>query len=181
MEATYRYVEIKNRKYGPSNYGGNQSAKDKGFDVKFKLLTESNIFPSVAIGLRDLAGTAVFASEYIVASKRLGNFDLTGGVGWGILGSADSFSNPFYSIDDSFKVREYGGAEGGSFSPKSWFSGDASLLAGVEYDLLKYGLKLKLEYDTTYPERSDQTLNINSRFNLGLSYFFSKTSTLALL
>ena len=174
MEATYRYVEIKNRNYGPANYSGNQSAKDKGFDIKIKLLTEDNIYPSVAMGLRDLAGTAVFASEYIVASKRLGNFDLTGGVGWGILGSAGNFSNPFYSLGDSFKVREYGDTEGGSFSPKSWFSGDASLLAGVEYDLLKYGLKLKLEYDTTYPERSDPTLNTDSRFNLGLSYFFSK-------
>ncbi len=35
LEATYRYIEIKNRKYGPAIYSGNQSFKDKGFDIKF--------------------------------------------------------------------------------------------------------------------------------------------------
>ena len=32
LEATYRYVEIKNQLYGPVAYSGNQSLKDKGFD-----------------------------------------------------------------------------------------------------------------------------------------------------
>ena len=32
FEATYRYTEIKDIKYGPSSYSGNQSLKDKGFD-----------------------------------------------------------------------------------------------------------------------------------------------------
>ena len=34
FEATYRYTEIKNKKYGQSFYSGNQSLKDKGFDIK---------------------------------------------------------------------------------------------------------------------------------------------------
>ena len=33
MEATYRYTEIENLLYGPANYSGNQSYKDKGFDI----------------------------------------------------------------------------------------------------------------------------------------------------
>ena len=33
MEVTYRYAEIKNN-YGPARYIGNQSWKDKGFDLK---------------------------------------------------------------------------------------------------------------------------------------------------
>ena len=37
LEATYRYVEIKNKLYGPRSYSGNQSWKDKGFDLKFGL------------------------------------------------------------------------------------------------------------------------------------------------
>ena len=41
FEATYRYTEIKNRLYGPSSYSGNQTLKDKGFDVKFLIKKES--------------------------------------------------------------------------------------------------------------------------------------------
>ena len=33
-EAVYRYTELKNQKYGPFNYSGNQTLKDKGFDLK---------------------------------------------------------------------------------------------------------------------------------------------------
>ena len=34
LEATYRYTEIKNKNYGPFRYSGNQSWKDKAFDIK---------------------------------------------------------------------------------------------------------------------------------------------------
>ena len=34
LEATYRYTELKNKQYGPSSYSGNQTFKDKGFDLK---------------------------------------------------------------------------------------------------------------------------------------------------
>ena len=50
FEATYRYAEIKNLLYGPSSFSGNQTLKDKGFDVKFHLIRESYLLPSVAIG-----------------------------------------------------------------------------------------------------------------------------------
>ena len=53
LEATYRYVEIKNKKYGPSFYSGNQSFKDKAFDLKLGLFKETDFIPAVAIGLRD--------------------------------------------------------------------------------------------------------------------------------
>ena len=57
LEATYRYTELKNKQYGPSNYSGNQTFKDKGFDLKIRLLKEDSYYPSLAVGLRDLAGT----------------------------------------------------------------------------------------------------------------------------
>ena len=44
MEASYRYAEIKNKLYGPAAYSGNQSWKDKGFDIKIKLLNQSYYF-----------------------------------------------------------------------------------------------------------------------------------------
>ena len=37
LEATYRYTEIKDLKYGPSRYSGNQTLKDKGFDIKTRI------------------------------------------------------------------------------------------------------------------------------------------------
>ena len=43
LEATYRYAEIKNQKYGPFGYSGNQSLKDKGFDVKLGLFNNNLI------------------------------------------------------------------------------------------------------------------------------------------
>ena len=51
MEASYRYTEIKNKKYsGDPSFSGNQTWKDKGFDLKLRLLDESYYTPSLAVG-----------------------------------------------------------------------------------------------------------------------------------
>ena len=71
LEATYRYTEVKDKKYGPSRYSGNQTLKDKGFDIKAQIMSESYYIPALAVGLRDIAGTGLFSSEYIVSSKKL--------------------------------------------------------------------------------------------------------------
>lgn len=173
MEATYRYAEIENRLYGPSSYSGNQSLKDKGFDFKFRLLKERNFLPQVALGLRDIAGTGAFSSEYIVGSKKIGNIDLSFGYGWGLLGREGSVANPFSSLSDNFKIRNALSSQGGTITFKNWFSGPTSLLGGIEYDLKKYGLKIKLEYDTTSPDLASNHLDVDSRFNIGLDYHFS--------
>jgi len=177
LEATYRYAEIKSKKYGPYEYSGNQSFKDKGFDLKFRLLKESYYLPELALGIRDIAGTGLFASEYLASSKRLGNFDLTLGIGWGELGSTNNIRNPFMSINQSFRIRNSSIAEGGTFKIKNWFSGQrASIYGGVEYYLQKHGLTLKLEYDTT---NLDESLYGNitprsTRYNFGISKPFGE-------
>ena len=137
LEATYRYTEIKDRRYGPSRYSGNQTLKDKGFDIKARLLKESFYFPSIAVGLRDIAGTGLFSSEYIVSSKRYNSLDFSLGIGWGVLGADNNISNPFINLDDSFRLRNDTSGQGGSFTFKNWFSGPASLFGGFEYDLPK--------------------------------------------
>ena len=38
------------------------------------------------------------------------------------------------------------------FNYWQWFSGETSIFGGIEYDLKKYGLRFKLEYDTTNPD-----------------------------
>ncbi len=171
FEATYRYTELKNRKYGQSFYSGNQSLKDKGFDIKLLLLEEKRILPAVALGLRDIAGTGLFSSEYLVGTKRFGNFDLTAGLGWGVLGSADNISNPLSQFHEGFKDRNSELGQGGAFSLKSWFSGTTAIFGGVEYDLKKYGIRLKAEYDTSKPfENGKVALRPKTDLNLGLSY-----------
>ena len=70
FEATYRYAELKNKKYGQSFYSGNQSLKDKGFDMKLQLLKEKRVVPSIALGLRDIAGTGLFSSGISLRSRR---------------------------------------------------------------------------------------------------------------
>ena len=106
LEAVFRYTEIKNQKYGDFAYSGNQTLKDKGFDVKFRLIKERKYLPNVALGLRDLAGTGLFSSEYIVASKQIDDFDISLGIAWGALGRDGNISNPFKSLHDSFYARD---------------------------------------------------------------------------
>ncbi len=185
FEATYRYVEVENQKYGQSFYSGNQSYKDKGFDFKLRVLKENYLLPQIAFGMRDIAGTGLFASEYIVATKKFGPIDFTTGFAWGSLATNGSFSNPFSSFDERFKLRssQSGYALGGDFNYQDWFSGPMSLLGGLEYDLNKFGLKFKLEYDTSEPDQETPNrvpLNIDSRFNFGVDYFFSDFLTLGL-
>ncbi len=177
LEATYRYTEIENVLYGPSGYSGNQTLKDKGFDVKVQLIKENSKIPSVALGMRDIAGTGRFSSEYLIATKRYLNFDFSLGLGWGLLGKEGSIKKPLQFLGDNFNNRTDDQVKGGEFSTSKWFSGDASLLAGIEYDLKKYGLRFKLEYDPsepdTFPNGSQETFKVNSRFNIGVTYSYT--------
>ena len=171
LEATYRYAEEKNLLYGPAAFSGNQTHKDKGFDLKLRILEESFYLPNVALGLRDIAGTGRFSSEYLSASKKFGNLDFTLGLGWGNLGSDANIRNPFLSLDPRFGNRPPKAAYGGRFNVKDWFSGDrAALFAGIEYSIPRYGLNLKMEYDTSRPdiEGIRKSIDVKSRFNFGL-------------
>ncbi len=172
FEAGYRYAEVKNLLYSDTpSYSGNQSLKDKGFDIKVRVLKENQLTPAIAFGLRDIAGTGRFSSEYIVATKQHDNWDITAGIGWGLLGSEGSISNPISFLNDSFKTRGgKTGGEGGAFNSTSWFTGKAALFGGLEYKLRRYGLNFKLEYDTSNPDEGINPFSVDSRFNLGLEY-----------
>jgi len=61
LETTIRYA------YGSLPY------KDRSYGAKITLLKESELKPSIAIGVQDILGTGVFSSEYIVASKKIKN------------------------------------------------------------------------------------------------------------
>lgn len=171
MEAVYKYTEIKNQLYGPESFSGNQSYKDKGFDLKLKLMNETYYLPEVAIGFNDFAGTGKFASEYITATKLINNFDFTLGLAWGSLGREGNLRNPFVSLDEQFRSRDFQLGQGGTFNAKSWFSGEhVSLFSGLEYYSWKTGFIYKIEYDTSRPELSMglSPIKVNSKFNFGV-------------
>jgi len=192
FEALYKYTDINDKPYSPyTSFSGGQSLKDKAFDVKFVLLKESRNFPQLAFGIRDLGGTNRFAAEYLVASKYIGNFDVTIGAGWGTLSSTrNSFTNPFTKIRDNFKIRGNSGerAQGGGISPDAWVSGEnISIFGGAEYFFSQIPrLRMKFEYDTTrysldksgkrIPPEGERPILQESPFNF--SFIYSPTRNL---
>ena len=205
FEASYQYTDVNNALYSDvAAFSGNQTYKDKSFDAKFLLLQESKFFPAIAVGGRDIAGTGMFSSEYVVASKKISNFDFTAGMGWGKI-SSKALKNPLTYISDRFKSREQlSNTRGGEFQVDSFFAGRPSLFGGAEIFLpnLK-GLRFKIEYDSTdyddegFPDgrasfkyafgpvkRSDSKINFGFLYpyndNLHLKLSYVKGNTLSL-
>ncbi|WP_267965961.1 YjbH domain-containing protein [Billgrantia aerodenitrificans] len=177
LEAGFRYVEIEDKLYG-ERIAGDRNYLDKGLDAKFRLLQEGPYRPQVALGLRDAGGTTLFGAEYLVASKRLGEFDFSLGVGWGYLGASGDAGSPLGWLDSRFDERpeEYGEG-GGQFEISQLFRGPAALFGGVEYQTPWQPLVLQLEYEgndysnepASAPLRRESRLNLGSRLQLGES------------
>ena len=133
FEASYQYTDIGNALYSNIEaFSGKQTYKDKSFDAKFLLFNETKYLPAVAVGARDLAGTGVFSSDYIVASKRIDNFDFSFGLGWGILNNNHPFSNPFTFLSNRFESRSVNEGLGGNINTDAFFAGDTGVFGGVE-------------------------------------------------
>ncbi len=173
LETTVRYSNIDGVSYGPVS--PNQDLKDKSLDVKLKLLKEDRWLPELAVGWRDMAGTSLFAGEYLVASKRYGDFDFSLGMGWGYLGARGNIDNPLGNIDDRFDERVVDkGGEGGELSAKSWFTGPTSLFGGIQWHTPYDPLTLKIEYDgNDYQSEPYSDKNLNTKdfpVNIGATW-----------
>ena len=167
MEVSLRYADINTKKYSPyKSFSGDQTYKDKSFNLKIKLIEESEMFPELSIGFRDFIGTGKFSGEYIVTSKRIGDFDFTAGLGWGALSESKGLKNPFIDIDESFSSRSRYFGQGGNIQFDRWFKGPkASAFYGFSY-LNKYsGIRFKMDYDKSNPFRLEKV----SDFSFGLS------------
>lgn len=124
MEVSLRYADINTEKYSPyESFSGNQSNKDKSFNLKIKLIEETERFPELSIGFRDFIGTGKFSGEYLVTSKKIGDFDFTAGLGWGSLSEKNGIKNPLIDIDDSYSSRPIGHGFGGNIEFNRWFKG----------------------------------------------------------
>ena len=176
LEAGFRYTNISNRFYslgatGDSDFSGDQAYKDKSFDAKFRLWTESAYAPQIALGLRDFGGTGNFSGEYLVASKRTGAFDWSLGLGWGSAGARGKLRNPLSLIGSSFDTRR-GTDSSGNFAFGSYFHGPTALFGGVQYHTPWEPLILKLEYDGNdyQHEGLGNNLRQSSAWNFGAVY-----------
>ncbi|WP_339115059.1 YjbH domain-containing protein [Thioclava sp. GXIMD2076] len=177
LSATFRYSGIQDLDlYGFDTY------YDRSFDLRLRLLKEGHYAPAVTLGLQDIAGTGLNASEYIVAGKHFttpglspsgeGQLHVTAGLGWGRLGSMGAFtstgSRPSYDSSSS----------GGQLSADQWFRGDVAPFAGIEWDSGQ-NWSLKAEYSSdayvTETEKSD-VFERKSSFNFGAEYQVSDTT-----
>lgn len=173
LEATARYTDVRTQLYSEDpGFSGDQTLKDKGLDVKFRLWQESQYMPEIAMGLRDFGGTGFFESEYVTLSKRYNNLDFTLGMGWGYLGSAGNTKNPFCDFKSSYCKRPRGfSGQGGKIDYQRFFKGPASLFGGVNYQTPWQPLALKLEYEgNNYSTDRAGELTQNSRWNFGATY-----------
>ena len=183
MEASFFYTNIQDKSYCGLDYDPvcNQDYKDKGFNFKIRL-KEEGIFPAIAIGINDIAGTGYYSSEYIVGSYGINNIDFHLGLSWGTLnGSKNSFKNPFGSIDSQFYVRP-GAFEdnGGQFQPSRYFSGEkASPFFGISY-ALNSKILIKLETDNTLTPGQVGYEKAESNYSFGIDYAVNKNFSIGI-
>ena len=184
LQSTVRYTDVRTRLYSPfTSFSGNQTLKDKGLDVKFRVLKESYYIPELSVGFRDFGGTGFFESEFIGLSKQLGNVSFHLNMGWGYLGTVNNASNPFCEVKDSFCNRPGGyTGRGGKIDYQRFFKGPASIFGGIEYQTPWAPLRIKLEYEgNNYLSDIAGAANTNlneiavplkqdSRWNIGAAY-----------
>lgn len=177
FEAAVFYTNIQDKPYPGFE---NQDYKDKGFNFKIRLKEEGK-FPSIAIGMNDIAGTGFYSSEYIVSSYGIMDFDFHFGLGWGTLNGYKDFDNPLSKISDRFEDRPKKLKQlGGSIDFDRYFSGDSvSPFFGISY-AFNENLIFKLERDTTLTPGKINYENESSQISFGFDYSPTKNFTLGL-
>lgn len=180
LSATFRYNGISDL-----NLFGFDTYYDRGFDVRFRLLKETDRLPAVTLGFQDFVGTGIYSAEYLVATKTFempplgspvpGKLKLTAGLGWGRYGSFGDIGAP--AGEDR---PEFDGGTGGEIATDTWFRGPVSPFAGIEYQP-NDKLGFKLEYSTDAYELETETSLVferESSLNFGVEYQATPTTRL---
>ena len=138
VEGSLRYSTID----GFGSSGADRS--DQQFDFKINLMDETSGPFALSVGFRDFLGSAVYSSEYLVASKEVAEgLRLTGGLGWGRLSGERAFENPIGGA----RPNAPGGTE--QFNAKNFFKGDdIGLFGGIEWQPKESDWRLKAEYSS---------------------------------
>jgi hypothetical protein len=152
VQATFRYTI-----FNPDDLAASVDViRDRSYEIKAQLVEERRWLPAISVGVRDLLGTGAWEAEYLVASRAWGGLDVSVGMGWGRLGSRDSFDNPLGLVSDRFDTRPkqgIGGAFGGESRGKSFFRGNASFFGGAAYRFSRYPVTLIAEYESDQYDR----------------------------
>ena len=171
ITGTFRYIGIQDW-----NSDGFETYRDRSFDVRFLLSKETKRWPALTVGLQDLAGTGIYAGEYVVATKGFdqplglpGRVKVSAGLGWGRLGSAGSIGSigtrPGFMPGDT----------GGELSTDQWFRGDYAPFGGVEWQINdKWGVKAEYSSDAYDAETVRGVFEQSSRLNFGVEYQASR-------
>ncbi len=174
LTGSFRYASIQQFPTAAS-VGSRQIYYDRSFDLQYQVLTEGRIRPAVALGLRDMIGTALYGGEYVVATKTLApGLKVSGGIGWGRLGSYQPFGET-----GSRPTTVLG--KGGVPTYDRWFRGDVAGFGGVTY-APNDRLSFKLEYssDDYVDEQTIGRFDKKSPWNYGIDYRFRNGTQLSL-
>jgi hypothetical protein len=135
--------------------------KDRSLGARLVLIEEDKYLPQLAVGLYDIEGTGIFASRYVVASKRIGPADFSFGLGQGILAGED--------ISDPSSPELLSGNAGSSFHSSSPFR-RTKAFAGLDLEFLPHVHAVieysSMDYDTLFGYEGEQ----HSPMNLGIKY-----------
>ena len=147
MEGVFRTTQITNEPYGPNGFGGHQSYRDRGFDLRFRLWQEGPTVPDITMGMTDVAQFGRFDEEYFVGTKRVSSdLDVTLGLGWGQLASDAMLPNPLKYLSSHFAHRHPINTAGG-FRTDFFTGPNMSLFGGFEYKTPVDGLIFKLDFN----------------------------------
>ncbi|WP_240789508.1 YjbH domain-containing protein [Pseudooceanicola onchidii] len=180
LSGSFRYGTIKNYVIATG-----EPTFDRSFDLRYRIIDEGRYRPAVAIGLRDIIGTGIYSSEYLVATKHLSpRLTVTGGLGWGRMATQGGFKNPLSVFGSGFNSRPGGfTGTGGQVELGRWFRGQAAFFGGVSYKATDR-LTLKAEYSSdAYLLESAAGRNLiapKTPVNLGLDYRLSDGANLQL-
>jgi hypothetical protein len=176
LETNFRYAGLShfNSEY-PVYY-------DRSFAIKARLWDETDIFPAMALGITDIIGTGIYSAEYLVASKSLGDFDASLGIGWGRLGSTGQFRNPLSLLSKSFVNRPLAAVAGATNFNTLFHGQNSGLFGGLIWHSPIDGLSLLTEYssDAYTQEVSTNTFRPKNQFNVGASYQIEPAISLGL-
>lgn len=174
LELAFRYTKITD---WPSSRG---EVFDRSFDAKLRLIEETETWPAISLGLQDFLGTGIYSGEYLAATKgfgagELGEFRVTGGLGWGRFAGKNTIRNPLCSApgSDRFCERKRGPGKGGTVNFGRFFGGeDLGFFGGIEWITPVEGLTAKVEYspDAYLREQQQGAFKQKNPINMGLDY-----------
>ncbi|WP_386685021.1 YjbH domain-containing protein [Loktanella sp. R86503] len=153
---------------------------DRSFSLRYQILREGQYMPAVSAGLNDFLGTGIYAGEYVVATKKIGEaLTATAGLGWGRLAGFGSFENPLNFLGDRFENRNSDSFEqGGKVEYDRWFTGPAAAFAGLTYAPDDRWTILAEYSSDAYEREAPSAFTRNSPFNFGLRYKLTDNVTL---